>query len=304
MDHISLIIINYNTEDETHQCLESLRHVKAESFEYKIMIVDNGSREPFALTPAESSLPVEIVRSESNLGFTGGNNLGITYALEKYQSDYILLLNNDTYVKPDFIEKIYQFSRKHPEFGMISPKIYFAQGYEYHSASYARDELGKVLWYGGGSIDWPNLSCFHRAVDEVDRGQVDSLISSDYVTGCCILIKREVLEKIGLFDEKYFLYLEDVDLSLRATENGYQIGFCADSVLWHKNAGSSGGSGSSLHLYYQTRNRLLFGLMHGSNRNRLTTVRYLFTLLRSEEQAERVAAIDLLLGRLGKRVVI
>lgn len=304
MDHISLIIVNYNTEDETHQCLESLSHLKVTDLKYQILIVDNGSREVFSLTKAERKLPVEVVRSESNLGFTGGNNLGITYALEKYHSDYFLLLNNDTYVDPGFMQTMYRYSLKHPEYGLICPKIYFAAGYEYHQASYRPSERGRVIWYGGGSIDWPNLLCFHRAVDEVDEGQVDDLMTSDFATGCCILIKREVLEKSGLFDERYFLYLEDVDLSLRAIEHGYQIGFCAEAVIWHKNAGSSGGAGSGLHQYYQTRNRLLFGFMHGTNRQRLTTLSYLVRLLRSSQSAERIAATDLVLGRLGKRVVI
>jgi len=304
MDHISLIIVNYNTEAETHQCLSSLSRVKLAEAKYQIVIVDNGSREVFGLSKAEQKLPVEVLRSESNLGFTGGNNLGIRHALEKYQSDYILLLNNDTYVEPSFLHSLYRFSRKNPEFGLISPKIYFAKGYEYHQASYTSAERGNVIWYGGGSIDWPNLSCFHRAVDEVDRGQVDTFTTSDFATGCCVFIKREVLEKSGLFDERYFLYLEDVDLSLRAIERGYKIGFCSEAIVWHKNAGSSGGAGSALHQYYQTRNRLFFGLMHGSHRNRLTALSYLFRLLRSEKPAERIAAFDLLLGRLGKRVVL
>jgi GT2 family glycosyltransferase len=304
MDHISLIIVNYNTEAETHQCLTSLAKLEAANFNYTIVIVDNGSREQFALTKTEQKLPVEIVRSESNLGFTGGNNLGIKFALDKYNSDFVLLLNNDTYVDPTFLKQLYRYGQKHPEQGMICPKIYFAQGFEYHQGSYQVADRGRVLWYGGGSIDWPNLLCFHRAVDEVDLGQVDNFTTSDFATGCCILIKREVLEKVGLFDERYFLYLEDVDLSLRAVEKGYQIGFCPEAVIWHKNAGSSGGSGSALHQYYQTRNRLLFGLMHGSNRNRITTISYLLRLLTSAQPAERYAATDLILGRLGKRVVI
>jgi len=303
MDHVSFIIVNYNTDTETHQCLTSLRQIHSSGFKHQIVIVDNGSRETFALTKKELELPVEVVRSESNLGFTGGNNLGITYALDKYQSDYVLLLNNDTYVNPTFLREMCSFSHKHPQYGLICPKIYFARGYEYHQI-YRPSDRGNVLWYGGGSIDWPNLLCFHRAVDEVDRGQVDSQLTSDFATGCCVLIKREVLEKIGLFDERYFLYLEDVDLSVRAEAAGYGIGFASQAKVWHKNAGSSGGAGSTLHQYYQTRNRLLFGLMHGSWRNKITTVSYLVRLLFSSLKAEKTAAIDLLLLRLGKRVVI
>lgn len=304
MDHLSIVIVHYNTPKETRDCLKSLAAIKSTGFKYNVIVVDNGSKEALSLPQDVLQNHVELVRSESNLGFTGGNNLGIRYALDTYQSDYIVLLNSDTTVDPVFLVELYKHARNHPKQGMICPKIYFSKGKEFHKQSYKPDDKGTVLWYAGGSIDWPNLIAFHRGVDEVDRGHFDEQEMSDFATGCCVIISREVLERVGFFDEKFFLYMEDVDLSVRAKAIGFEIGFCPASIVWHKNAGSSGGSGSALQQYYQTRNRLLFGMKHGNQRLKLTTVSYGVRLLLKGTQAERLAVLDLVQGKTGKRVVV
>lgn len=304
MDHISIVMVHYNSEKDTIECLESLNQVETKGFKCNVLIVDNGSKEHFSLPRTINSDRFEVLRSESNLGFTGGTNLGITTALEKYNSDFILLLNNDTIVDSQFLIELYKQTLKQTQVGIMCSKIYFYPKNEYHYHSYKPEDRGNVLWYAGGSIDWPNLVAFHRGVDELDRGHFDTYQTSDFATGCCALIKREVLEKIGLLDEKFFLYLEDVDLSMRAVDEGYEIGFCPAAKIWHKNAGSSGGAGSPLQKYYLTRNRLWFGLKHGSWRNRLTTLSYMFRLLRSGNNAEKTATIDLITGQMGKRVVL
>ena len=240
--HISLVIVNYNTKSDTDECLKSLAKVSGREIKFTVIVVDNGSIEQYQLPRGLDKKRFEVVRSEANLGFTGGNNLGIFYSIEKYNSDYVLLLNNDTVVDTLFLKRLAECSQENPEYGLICPKIYFYKGNEYHKKEYARSELGSVLWYAGGSIDWQNLAAFHRGVDEVDRGQFDSFQGSDFATGCCVLIKREVLEKVGTFDKRFFLYFEDVDLSVRTRRAGYEIGFCPASIVWHKNAGSSGGS--------------------------------------------------------------
>jgi GT2 family glycosyltransferase len=300
MDHISIVIVNYNAEDLTRECLKSLQDLVARNFKYTILVVDNGSQKPFKLTKFLQSEHVEVIRSESNLGFTGGNNLGITYAIEKYNSEYVCLLNNDTTVHPDFLEHLYKTLSHAAPSGMVSPKIYFSRGNEFYKEHYSRSQLGNVTWYGGGSIDWPNLTAFHRGVDEVDYGQFEHVTQSDFCTGCCVLISRQVLETVGLFDERLFLYFEDTDLSVRAQRKGYQILFCPEAVIWHDNAGSSGGSGSSLHEYYQTRNRIYFGLKHGTNRIRLTTISFAFRTLLNGNSARRKAVVDIMTGNLGK----
>ncbi len=190
-----------------------------------------------------------------------------------------------------------------PEHGVVCPKIYFYPGDEYHD-SYSRSDRGNVLWYAGGSIDWTSLSAFHRGVDEIDRGHFDALQTTDFATGCCMLIKREALEKVGMFDKRYFLYFEDVDLSARIKDAGYTLGFCSSSHIWHKNAKSSGGSGSQIHNYYIARNRLLFSFQHGSLRNKLLALRVWVTYILSASSLEQQAAIDFALRRFGKQPVV
>lgn len=304
MDHISIIIVHYNSDADTKKCLESLAAVELTNAKLTTIVIDNGSREPFQVPKKLSNLNVDLVRSESNLGFTGGNNLGIRHALDEHQPDFVVLLNNDTYVDPKFLQQLYRHAEAHPECGLICPKIYFGKGREYHAGSYTAAERGNVIWYAGGSIDWPNLLAFHRGVDEVDRGHLDQLQRSDFATGCCVLIRREVIEKIGLLDERFFLYFEDVDYSLRARRAGYEIGVCTASKVWHVNAGSSGGAGSPLHQYYQARNRILFAVKHGSSRLRLLAARLVWKWILKGTAAERSAAMDIVLNRWGKRLVL
>lgn len=302
--HVSIIIVNYNTKPDTDECLKSLAVIKTRGISWNAVIVDNGSMNEYTLPRSfQNNKKFEVVRSEANLGFTGGNNLGIYYAVEKYNSDCVLLLNNDTTVSPQFLQDLVECSQEHLDYGMIAPKIYFYKGNEFHKKSYSRDELGSVLWYAGGSIDWQNLAAFHRGVDEVDRGQFDEFSESDFATGCCVLIRREVLEKVGTFDKRFFLYFEDVDLSVRTERAGYKIGYCPDAVIWHKNAGSSGGAGSSLHNYYLARNRLLFTEKHGFIKAKITGVRVLLQYVLGS-QAQRTAVLHFVLRRFGKQTIV
>jgi len=278
-----------------------LQDIKAKNFNYSVIIVDNASQKPLKLSKSLQASNIEVIRSESNLGFSGGNNLGITYAAEHYNPDYICLLNNDTTVEPNFLEYLHDCIKDKNPGGMVSPKIYFAKGFEYHQEAYPKNELGNIIWYGGGSIDWPNLIAFHRGVDEIDRGQLDIEGSTDFCTGCCILISREVLETVGMLDDNLFLYYEDVDLSLRAKREGFQVLYCPDAVIWHHNAGSSGGVGSPLHTYYQTRNRVFMGLKYGSPRIKITGISYALRTLFNGDPIERKAAVHALIGKMGKQ---
>ncbi len=300
---IAIIIVNYDTSPETVQCLQSLIKIKHFNFDYHVIVVDNGSQEVLKLPKSLEQKNIDLIRTEANIGFTGGNNLGISHAIKQYNSDYLLLLNSDTTVDPNFLDELY-LSIQGENRGIATSKIYFEAGYEFHRDSYQQQDLGKVFWFAGGVIDWSNLMAFHRGVDEVDRGHFDTQAETDFATGCVMLIKREVIEKVGILDKKYFLYLEDVDYSLRVLNKGYKIVFCPKSVVYHKNAGSTGGSGSSIQQYYQTRNRLLFFFKYASWRYRLTAVKFLIRLIFTGSAIEQQAAQDYLLGRLGKQPII
>lgn len=303
MDHISIILVHFNAEAETKECLHSLKNIKTKGFSFEVLVVDNGSKDPLTLEESEQFSQLEVIRSEANLGFTGGNNLGLRYALDKYNSDYVVLLNNDTTVDPNFLQHLYEYSQAHPEAGLINPKIYFSPQREFHAGSYTSEERGNVLWFAGGTVDWTDIVSFHRGVDEVDRGQFDTPTLSDFATGCCLFIKRQVIETVGPLSEDLFLYWEDVDYSLRAQQNGFVCHYCPKAVIWHKNAGSSDGSGSNLHRYYQTRNRLFLGFSYGSWLTKITTLRIAWQHL-SHGPAEQKAILDVILGNMGKQPVI
>jgi len=304
MPHVSIILVDYNGEAETRGCLASLKLIKKNSFTFSVVVVDNGSKETLTIPDEKMPKNTVIVRSDANLGFTNGNNLGIRYAVKHFQPDFLLLLNNDTTVDEWFLEKMLACATTNEQVGIVTPKIYFSSGREFHKESYIEKQIGSVFWYTGGSIDWKNLDAFHRGVDEVDYSQADASSESDFATGCCMLIPWKILEKVGLFNKKYFLYLEDVDLSLRIHQHGYRILSCPEAKIWHKNAGSSGGAGSALQQYYQTRNRLFFFFTFGQLRTRYMTVKYALRLLLQGNSIERRATIDWLIGRMGKQAIL
>lgn len=299
---ISIIIVNYDQKKLTLQCIESCRALRSKH-SIHIVVVDNGSSEELTLPKKYQDANVTLLRSDANLGFTGGNNMGIHAAIERHNSDFVLLLNNDAQIEPRALDALCGCAQEHPEFGVISPKIYFYPGEEYYRANYSRSSRGKVFWYAGGSIDWKNLDNFHRGVDEKDYGHFDQQQTSDFATGCALLIRRETLEKVGLLRKDYFLYYEDADWSQRALRMGYQVGFCSRAKVWHHNAGSSEGVGSAIHQYYQTRNRLLFFWTHGNWRVRKTVCGLILRILMKGNKIERKGALDFVLKRFGKQPI-
>lgn len=236
---------------------------------------------------------------EHNHGFAWANNQIAKQAI-KDGHDLFILLNNDTTVEPDFIKPLMD-RLKDDAVGMVCPKIYFYPGNEFHKNAYKKSELGKVIWYAGGIIDWANVYASHWGVDEVDHGQFNQVIETDFATGCCLAITKETINKIGLMDEKYFLYYEDADWSLAAKKAGLKIIIEPKSVIYHKNAGSTGGSGSNLQQYYQTRNRLYFGLKYAPFKTKLHLMKNALAGLSSSNRVLHQANLDGLLFRLRQR---
>ncbi len=261
--------------------------------------MDNGSKIKFHLDTQTNEDHIIIIRSEENKGFSGGFNIGIREALAK-GADYILIINNDTQVFPDMMEKLLRVFDSDPAIAVAIPKIYFAKGHEFHKARYKSEELGKVLWYAGGYIDWDNVISTHRGVDEVDHGQYDKIESTEFATGCCMLLKKEALERVGLFDERYFLYYEDADLSVRLNKAGLLIYYVPAAMIYHFNSVSSGGPGNKLHDYFLTRNQMLFGFAHASMRSKIALIKQSIRLLFTGRYYQRRAIIDFYLHRLGK----
>jgi GT2 family glycosyltransferase len=299
MKKIGVVTINYNSDNETHTLLESLKKVHDPEFALDIIVVDNGSTVPFVLTSQEKDDHIHLIRSDDNRGFSGGNNIGIKKALER-GADYVLIINNDTIVDPQLVDNLLEVLERDEKIGVVVPKIYFAKGHEFHKDKYAKDELGKVLWYAGGSTDWDNVTSVHRGVDEVDHGQYDTEDEIDFATGCCMLFKRECFEKVGYFDDNYFLYYEDADLSERVKNAGYDIFYAPNAVLFHVNAASSGGAGNALQDYFLTRNRMIFGLKYAPLRTKLALIKESLRLLLHGRKNQKKGIKDFYLRKFGK----
>jgi hypothetical protein len=243
---VFIIILNWNNWSDTLECLKSFQNNDYPN--YQVVIIDNGSDEK----PTPPSDPqVKLIYNQENLGFAGGNNVGIRYALEK-GADYVLLLNNDTIVSQDFLSKLVKVAESDKKFGLLGPKIYFA------------DEPQKI-WFAGGEVNWLYNKGVMRGYDEIDKGQYDlpQIQETGYITGCCLLIKKEAIEKIGLMPEDYFLYYEDTDWSLKAQRAGYDCIFVPAARIWHKCSKSSV-EGSPSYIYYHMRNGLILAQRYAS----------------------------------------
>jgi len=294
---VFITTISFNNNNATLECLNSIEQADKDNIELFVVVIDNASLKKFETTRKFSNFHLKIIRSEKNLGFSGGQNLGIRYAI-KNGGDIIVVLNNDTIIeKRLLISLAFSFDKK---IGIVAPKIYFAKGYEFYRERYKEKDRGKVIWYAGGIMDFKNIIGKHRGVDEVDTGQYDKLTQRDFASGCCMAISKDVIEKVGYFDEKYFLYYEDNDLSKRAKDQGFEIIFQPNAILWHKNAASAGGPGSSLQDYYITRNRLLFGFKYSSFRTKLALIRESIRIAYSGRKWQRKGVIDFYLRRFGK----
>ena len=227
---VSIIILNWNQEQDTRECLASLKEIKYPN--YRIILVDNGSSEKIDFPG------VSTIRNPKNLGFAEGNNIGIKYAL-KDNPDYILLLNNDTTVEPDFLMEL----TNHGRVDIASPKIMFYDD-------------PKKIWFAGGDF-WPIIKKpFHKYYRQAHTRLLDQ--KTKWVSGCCMLINRKVIDKIGLLDKDYFNNYEDVDYCLRASSAGFKISLIQSSKIYHKFAASMGGKFSPFYTYFRTRNNLLF----------------------------------------------
>ncbi|MBM3205364.1 glycosyltransferase family 2 protein [Candidatus Shapirobacteria bacterium] len=297
MTKVAVIILHFHNQQLTDDCLSSVKNLQTDKFRVETIVVNNNPSEKIDALK-KKYLKVIFLKTQKNLGFAGGNNLGLNKALNN-KPEFLLILNNDTLLDKNLLKELLKATGKDEEIGILGPKIYFAPGYEFHHEQYHPQEKGKVIWYAGGLIDWRNLVCSHRGVDEIDHGQYQIPGETDFVSGCAMLIKKEVLKKIGFFDEKYFLYLEDVDFCQRAKKAGFKVAFVPQAKLWHLNAQSSE-VGGELQDYYLTRNRLLFGLRYASLRTKIALLKESFYFLLKGRPWQKIGVRDFYLGRFGQ----
>ena len=222
---VAIVILTWNGKADTLECLASLRDVSYPSLQ--LIVVDNGSADGTAPAVRQSFPTATVIENSLNLRFAGGNNVGIRDALN-HGAEYILLLNNDTTVERDFLQQMVEAALANKGVGMVGPKIKY-----YHDR--------QRLWYAGGRIEWWKGWISHIGVREIDHGQYDSRLATDYVTGCCMLVSRELLLKVGMLDESYFIYGEDADWCIRAARAGFRLLYEPHAVIYHKLSVSAGG---------------------------------------------------------------
>ncbi|KKP60036.1 MAG: putative glycosyltransferase [Candidatus Gottesmanbacteria bacterium GW2011_GWA1_34_13] len=300
MIKISSVILNYNGGKDTLECLSSLISQTGKNFNHELIVVDNASSDSSVELIEKKYPQIQVIKNKTNLGYAQGNNIGILKALTN-GADYVFILNNDTKSDSKCLQHLLNFSLTHKTAGIISPKIYFYPGFETHTELYKNTDIGKILWYAGGKIDWNNMLVSHRGIDEVDKGQYDEAQKTPFISGCAMFIKREVLESVGLFDSKLFLYFEDLDLCQRAKKKGYEAWYIPQAVIWHKNANSSGGSGSKLQVYYQTRNRMFIGMRYASLRTKFALFKEAGKVIFTGNEIQKKGVIDFLRNNYGQK---
>lgn len=288
---VSIILLNWNGWEDTIECLESVYQINYQN--YDIIIVDNASTDDsinkireycdgnlkvnssffeyssvnkpiefFECTeeskrskeynyPKKSLSNLFLIKNNLNSGFAGGNNIGINYAIEIFDPDYILLLNNDTVVNKDFLNEMIFYAENNQKVGIIGPKICY-----YDIPNKIQVTQTKIdLWSGRN---------FLIGDGEIDQGQYDEIQITDYVPGSCFLIKRKVLNKVGLLNEEFYCYWEESDYCMSTKKFGYDCIYYPNSKIWHKVSKSTNKLKGIL-TYYMTRNMFWFMKRHATN---------------------------------------
>jgi GT2 family glycosyltransferase len=287
---VSIIILNWNRWQDTVECLESLYQINYPY--YNVIVLDNNSKDNsiykiknyckgkleikskfFKYNPENkpikileyseeelltlneikkefqylpSNKKIILIKNNKNNGFAEGNNIGIKFVLNHLDTDYILLLNNDTIVDNNFLNELIKTSLKDNKIGFLGPKIYY----------YEKENIILTI---GGSINIKKGNA-PSLINQFDKCQYEGIYEFDYLSGACLLINKEVIDKIGLFDPKYFLYWEETDLCLRGSKRGYKCIYVSKSKIWHKHSSSKDNTTS---IYFLTRNSIYFVNKHG-----------------------------------------
>ena len=253
---ISIITINYNGLEETCQLIESLQQYPQDC-SYEFIIVDNGSIQNEALLLQKKYPEVHVIRSEQNVGFSGGNNLGIQPAKGKG----IFLLNNDTLVTANDLKYLYERLYSSPVIGAVSPKIKFAFPPQH------------IQFAGFTPLSKYTLRNRTIGYNETDEGQFDIPQETSYLHGAAMKVKREVVEQVGRMPEIYFLYYEEMDWCTQMSRQGYQLWYEPRCTIYHKESRSTG-KDSPLKTYYLTRNRLLYAWRNRQGRTLYISILY------------------------------
>lgn len=292
MPNVGIVISNYNGWQDTVQCLESLQKQTYRDFEI-ILLDDASTNDSVQQLQKHLTENTVFLPREANVGFAAANNVGMRRALAD-GCDWVLLLNNDTVAAPDFLETLL---RETPAGAVSCPKMLFLD---------PPDEI----WFAGGELDRATGKVRHLGGHEKDGPAFAEKKQVSFITFCCVLLPRQVIEQVGFLDETLFMYCEDVDYCIRLADAGVPLWFLPDARIWHKAGGSAGGM---LSVYYITRNTLYLtckGKSKGYIRARTLPVliagaaRYALTKLLGRKKGRSYGAfrgaLDFWRGRMGR----
>jgi GT2 family glycosyltransferase len=273
---VYVLVLNWNAPLYTLKCVRSLRML--EYANYQIVLIDNGSTDDSVQVLHRELPDLLLLQTSANLGYAGGNNCGVRYALE-CGAEYIWILNNDTQVDPNALTALVDALESDPGAALAGSKIYYM-------------DRSERLAYAGADIDYLRGKLCHRGVNELDNGQYDMLEPVAFVTGCSLLVRASLIQKVGLMSEDFFLYCEDVEWNLRFQKAGFTCLYVPHSRIWHKESGSAGGPTNANVIYYGARNRLYLFERHFPLLSRTTStlrysiwhIKYLITIYLQERE--------------------
>ena len=236
-----VILINYNNTEDTIECVNSLYHsgIQTES----ILIIDNGSKNDSISILKKNYSSIELITNKQNIGFSAANNIGIKKAITN-DFTYVILLNNDTIVTPNAISELISVMDKFEDVPLGTGQI----------RMYPEENK---IWYAGGKlINWRGLAVhlhLNKNAEEIKLPLAPQYVT--FISGCYLCIRVSAIEKLGLLDERFFIYLEDIEYSARAVKKGFKLLYVPTSVIFHKWRGETKLKNKSL--YYAVRNRNL-----------------------------------------------
>ncbi len=243
---VAIVVLTWNQRDLTLDCLASLAKM-AYPADLVQIVVDNGSSDGTAAAVHERFPDVTVLENGDNLGFAEGNNVGIRYALAR-GADYVMLLNNDTVVDAAMIGDLIAAAESSHEVGIVTPTIYYYDRPDY-------------IWCAGAEIDWQTAGSRRLRAEVIDDGRDKEPNEVGFASGCAICMKRQVIEKIGLLDPRFFIYYEETDWCFRASDAGWRTLYVPHAKLWHKVSAAMGTTSPATD-YYMNRNVVLFVAKH------------------------------------------